>query len=302
MTDAAEALVQKHGTTWEEIESVKAQLLSRDLPESRQPRAGLMLSMLQELILETAELRIQLGRTQGLLFGPSTEKKKKKKRSEQSPTPPQGAASSPPPSEEAASSSEASTREPEKGPAPGHGRLPAEAYSGAQPCTCEHPQYSAGDRCPHCGGTLRAQKPSIEIRITGAPPLTATRCELERLRCDTCGWVVTAPMPPEAPLAQYDSSAVSMMGLSKYGLGLPFYRMARLQEALLEKIGRIYHWEREWKDLDPEARLEHHRRHSLPLLEQIKDSLQAGLEARVIEPNGSLGKAAAYFLNHWEGD
>lgn len=429
MREAAEALAQKYGSTWEEIDSVKAQLLSQDLPPSRQPRAGRMLGMLQELILEMVELRIQLGRTQGLIFGPSTEKKKEKRRPEPSATPPEKAAPS---------------AKREKEPAPGHGRLPAGAYSGARVCTCEHPQYSAGDRCPKCGGTLRAQKPSLEIRITGAPPLTATRYQLERLRCDTCGWVVTAPLPPEAPLAKYDSSAVSMMGLTKYGLGLPFYRMARLQEALgvpvpeatqyellrdahglfrplldalwqlaadaelvfiddthmkilkvepghrqstqttiliarhgahwiylyetgtrhagenlgrllaarspglpppiqmsdalaantchgigtlitfclvharrqffqiqdyfpdiceplLEKIGRIYHWERDWKDLDPQLRLEHHRHYSLPLMEEIKESLESGLEERRIEPNSSLGKAAAYFLNHWDG-
>jgi transposase len=436
MRDAAEALARKHGTTWEEIESVRARLLSRDLPESRQPRAGLMLTLLQELILETAELRIQLGRTRGLLFGPRTEKKREKD-CEPSGAPLEAA-------EASASSSEPSVPPPGKGPAPGHGRLPAEAYSGARLCTCGHPRHSPGDRCPRCGGTLRAQKPSVEIRITGAPPLTAVRYELERLRCDTCGWVTTAPTPPEAPLGKYDSGAVSMMGLTKYGLGLPFYRMARLQEALgvpvpestqyervrdaaqafrpvldrlrrlaadaelvfvddtrmkilnvergdrkstqttavvarrgahwihlyetgtrhagdnlkrlfasrspglpppiqmsdalacntshgivsliafclmharrkffeiqgyfpdvcaplLENIGRIYHWEREWKDLDPRVRLERHRRRSLPLMERIRDSLKAGLEARRIEPNGSLGKAAAYFLNHWDG-
>jgi hypothetical protein len=54
-------------------------------------------------------------------------------------------------------------------------------------------------------GLLRGQPtPALLLRIVGAPPIVATGYQLERLHCDTCGAVLTAPAPPEAGTQKYD--------------------------------------------------------------------------------------------------
>jgi hypothetical protein len=395
-----------------------------------------LLESLITLLSCLAEQKISQQRLQRLLFGPKTEKKKGTGK------PTQDASSKP--SSEPDPASEPTPTQGESRAGQGHGRLPADAYEAAQICPCAHAHLQAGQRCPQCGrGILRLQKPSIEIRITGHAPLGATRYELERLRCDTCGWVVTARPPPEAPAAKYSPSAVSMIGVLKYGTGMPFFRLARLQqrlgvplpwstqyelvrdasqslqpvvdqlwqlaaqadlvfvddspmpilqaekkdrkatrttvivarhaahwiylyetsfrhagdnlerlfsrrpahlpapiqmsdalaanaahpiatlithclvharryffdiqnyypeicEPLLEKVALIFQAEKQWQQRDPLERLALHRDHSLPRLEQIRDTLASQLEARLIEPNSSLGKAAHYFLDHFD--
>jgi transposase len=93
-----------------------------------------------------------------------------------------------------------------------------------------HPSLRAGDACPACHeGTVYAKVPGVIVRITGQPPLTAKIYQLEKLRCHLCGEVFTAPAPAEAGGAKYDATAGSMIGLLKYGSGLPFNRLEGLQ-------------------------------------------------------------------------
>jgi hypothetical protein len=43
---------------------------------------------------------------------------------------------------------------------------------------------------------VRVQKTrTIVLRIKGSPPIAATGKRMDRLRCDTCGEVFTAPVP-----------------------------------------------------------------------------------------------------------
>jgi hypothetical protein len=57
---------------------------------------------------------------------------------------------------------------------PGHGRLGAEAYGGAERVVCRHEDLAPGDRCPLCGhGTLYTLPPSRPIRIAGHAVLSA---------------------------------------------------------------------------------------------------------------------------------
>ena len=117
------------------------------------------------------------------------------------------------------------------GPArPGHGRNGAAAYRGAERVNVPHPSLSAGDACPACGqGTVYDKAPGVLVRITGQPPLGATVYRLQKLRCHLCGEVFTAPAPAAAGDRKYDATAGSMIGLLKYGSGLPFNRLAGLQ-------------------------------------------------------------------------
>ncbi len=82
---------------------------------------------------------------------------------------------------------------------PGHGRLEAEAYAGAERVACRHEALAVGQRCPVCGqGRLYGVPPGVEIRIDGNALLSAIRYEVEKLRCSACGQVFTAQLPVEA--------------------------------------------------------------------------------------------------------
>jgi transposase len=117
---------------------------------------------------------------------------------------------------------------------PGHGRNGAAAYRGAGRVKVAHAGLSSGDRCPECpkGKVYRLAEPAVLVRVTGMAPLSATVYELDRLRCNLCGQVFTAPAPAGVGQAKYDETAAAMVGLLKYGAGLPFNRIERLQRGM----------------------------------------------------------------------
>lgn len=114
---------------------------------------------------------------------------------------------------------------------PGHGRIPARAYSGCTQRMITHESWHSGGQCPHCGkGTLYRQKDwSPEVRLKGQVPVIGTVYHLERLRCHLCGKIETAQLPEEAGSEKYDLTVASIVALLRYGEGLPWNRMQRLQ-------------------------------------------------------------------------
>jgi transposase len=126
----------------------------------------------------------------------------------------------------------------------GHGRHGADAYRGAARIAVRHPSLAAGDACPTCGqGTVYEKAPGVLVRIIGQPPLGATVYELQKLRCHLCGEVFTAPAPVEAGEKKYDATSGSMIGLLKYGSGLPFNRLDGLQGNLEVPLPASTRWE-----------------------------------------------------------
>jgi transposase len=126
----------------------------------------------------------------------------------------------------------------------GHGRNGADAYRGAARIDVRHPSLSAGHACPACGqGTVYDKAPGVLVRITGQPPLAATIYELQKLRCHLCGEVFTAPAPEKAGDKKYDATAGSMIGLLKYGSGLPFNRLDGLQGNLEVPLPASTQWD-----------------------------------------------------------
>jgi transposase len=117
-------------------------------------------------------------------------------------------------------------------PKPGHGRNGAEAYRGARRITIAHAALKPGDRCPRClkGKIYQQKEPALRIRVVGQAPIAATVYELERLRCNLCGDVFEAEAPAGVGEKKYDESAAAMIGLLKYGSGVPFYRLEGLEE------------------------------------------------------------------------
>jgi transposase len=66
---------------------------------------------------------------------------------------------------------------------------------------------------------------------------------MERLRCNACGEVFTADEPGTAGPAKYDETAVAMIALLKYGTGMPFNRLERLQGQLGMPLPAATQWE-----------------------------------------------------------
>src|SRR5262245_53712251 len=127
---------------------------------------------------------------------------------------------------------------------PGHGRNGADAYRGGERVHVAHPSLAAGDACPTCGqGTVYEKAPGVLVRITGQPPLGATIYHLQKLRCHLCGQVFTAPAPAAADNGKYDATAGSMIGLLKYGSGLPFNRLEGLQGYLEIPLPASTQWD-----------------------------------------------------------
>ncbi len=102
----------------------------------------------------------------------------------------------------------------------------------------------AGDPCPACGeGTVYEKAPGVVVRISGQAPLAATVYQLQKLRCHLCGQVFTAPAPDETGSRKYDATAGSMIGLLKYGSGLPFNRLEGLQGHLEIPLPASTQWD-----------------------------------------------------------
>jgi transposase len=127
----------------------------------------------------------------------------------------------------------------------GHGRNPAAAFRGANKVAVGHPTLHSGDTCPEClRGRVYCRKESATlVRFVGHAPLEATVFEMERLRCNACGEVFTAAEPETAGPAKYDETAVAMIALLKYGTGVPFNRLERLQGQLGMPLPAATQWE-----------------------------------------------------------
>jgi len=80
-----------------------------------------------------------------------------------------------------------------KSPAKGHGRNGADAYAGAEKVEVRHETLQPGDPCPKCkkGTVYETVRPGVLVRLVGQAPISATVYELQKLRCNLCGVVVT---------------------------------------------------------------------------------------------------------------
>lgn len=133
----------------------------------------------------------------------------------------------------------------DKKKAKGHGRNSHRCYTGARRVSVAHPTLRPGQECPDCkkGKLRRRKEPAVAIAVTAQPPVGAVIHEMEQLRCDTCGKVFTAPTPAEAGVEKYDVSVGVMVGLMRYGSGMPFYRLERLQKSLGVPLPASVQWE-----------------------------------------------------------
>jgi transposase len=219
-------------------ESFLARVASAVLAEDFQIIEGMSYA-LPEILALIEQNPMTLRKLRHLLFGPKTEKTDKV--CSASPT----TADAPAP----------------KSKPKGHGRCPARHYTGARRIDVAHPTLQAGAWCEKCRrGKLRAQRSKgIVIRVVGAPPISATLWNLEKLRCDACGEVFTAPAPAQAGQEKYDVSVGVTVALLRYGSGMPHYRLARLQKSL----GVPMPASTQWEQMEPVAK------HAEPIFQEL---------------------------------
>lgn len=180
--------------------------------------------------------RVAVGRLKKLLFGAGSEKTAEVFSDSAEETPQD--------SEGGAPTGDASAEEKEK--RQGHGHNGAKEYEGAERIEVPHPSLKSGDACPEskCKGKVyRLKEPRHVLRITGQAPVKAKLYELEKLRCNLCGTVFTAEPPPEMGEEKYDATSASMIALLKYGSGLPFNRLERLEGSLGIPLPAATQWD-----------------------------------------------------------
>ena len=127
----------------------------------------------------------------------------------------------------------------------GHGRVAATEYEVATHFPVPHQTLTPGAPCPGCacGKLYELAEPAKFLRIVGQPLLSALCWDCQRLRCTACGDVYTACAPKEAQGPKFDESAVSILALCRYGLGLPHNRLERLQGNLQTPIPSSTQWD-----------------------------------------------------------
>lgn len=213
----------------QQIEKLLERAASNTMSEDDSELLRRIVESYSHLLELVGDKNTTIARLRKLMFGSRSEKTKDLVDDAQE----DGATTNTPPSDEPADD------HPEPNPAcgddsseprPGHGRHGADDYPGADHVEVKHSSHAAGDACPDCGqGTLYDKTPAVLIRFVGQAPLVATVYRLQKLRCHLCGKIFTASAPPDAADAKYDATVASMIGLLKYGSGLPFNRLQRLQ-------------------------------------------------------------------------
>lgn len=133
---------------------------------------------------------------------------------------------------------------PSKPKRPGHGRNGAANYTGAVRIPVPHASLQRAQCCPECPkGKVYPLPPASIVRVTGMAPLSANVYERGRLRCNLCGEVFEAELPPGIGPEKYDETAAAMVGMFKYGAGLPFNRLEGLQRNLGIPLPASTQWE-----------------------------------------------------------
>jgi transposase len=127
----------------------------------------------------------------------------------------------------------------------GHGRIPASVYQAATHIAVPHQSLQVGGACPACrfGKLFDLRDPAPYLRIVGQPLLAGTCWDCQRLRCSSCGHVHTAKPPAAALGPKFDESAVAMLALCRYGLGLPHNRIAHMQQHMKLPIPTSTQWD-----------------------------------------------------------
>jgi transposase len=127
----------------------------------------------------------------------------------------------------------------------GHGRLPVSMYEAATHIAVPHQSLNVGGCCPDCrsGKLYELKEPAQFLRIFGQPLLAGTCWDCQRLRCSSCGSMHTARAPAEAQGPKFDETAVAMIALCRYSVGLPHNRLERMQKHMKLPVPASTQWD-----------------------------------------------------------
>src|SRR5712671_6134259 len=245
----------------EEGEVLIAQVHQSNVPTAVAGRVEQIIRMYFWVVFALQEAKLSVKRLRNLLFGSRAQPKGRPESegeatSSEAPGQAAGAEEAAPLEEVApcletmgceagsgASENEAKPK-PKGGHRAGTGRLGADAYVGAKRTECRHEDLAVGQRCPVCGqGTLYELPPGVEIRIDGHALLSAMRYELQKLRCSACGQIFTASLPRDVGEEKYSARARAVLAVSRYSLGLPFYRLQGYQAMLGVPVPDATQWD-----------------------------------------------------------
>jgi transposase len=197
----------------DEVETIIAQAQALGLPEEHCRLLRRIVESYSVLLGELGDQKMTIQHLRELVFGAQTEKRREVLKNPDS-------------------APEKSTEKKEKCKPKGHGRAGAETYTGAKKVKVPHESLRPGDPCPLCKGKVYRKNPRRLVRIRGAAPFQGTVYEQECLRCNLCGEVFTAKAPPGVGEEKFDETVASMVGVLRYGSGLPMNRIAGLQKAV----------------------------------------------------------------------
>ena len=219
-----------------ELEAIVEHAKTEPLSEQDCEQLHLVLKTLYFLTTELEKKHVSIERLKRMLFGAATEKLKKvlDKALEQGNK-----------QQEDESDSQDDSQKKDNEKAKGHGRNGADAYTGAEKVSIPHQSLKPGDCCPECkkGTVYETNEPGRLVRVTGHAPIKATVYELQKLRCNLCGKIFTAKPPEDVGDDKYDAQSASMIALLKYGSGVPFNRLERLQGNLGIPLPAATQWD-----------------------------------------------------------
>jgi len=97
---------------------------------------------------------------------------------------------------------------------------------------CQNTDLKAGAACPvgNCEGKLYPFRRDDDVELSGTAPIQAVVYEREVLRCALCLTTFTAPLPEQAHGDKFHPSADAVVGVMRYGLGMPHHRLAQWQK------------------------------------------------------------------------
>jgi transposase len=212
-----------------EVEALIKRIESHQLSEGDYQLVARLLRLVLMLLKMVESKNASISRLKKMLFGPRTDKTEQ-------PANESGSVPQEPSAEDPSNAQQKSETEPtsisERKARKGHGRLSAAKYTGAKKVVCRDENLQAGGQCPHpdCHGRLYdAQEWQEFVRFSARPPIDATLYQQQVLRCRVCEARFAAPLPAGVAAIKYDETADVMMVLLKYGAGLPFYRLEKLQ-------------------------------------------------------------------------
>ncbi len=229
-----------------DIDAAIAAIQSTDLPSTTKEFAISCIKLAVWLPKALLEQKIKLSNLRKLIFGQGKRSNRNRESNKETtslkdePEQPANDAELAP-AEPAESDTPATTQ---NASLPGHGRLPHSAYTNTIEHTLAISDLSAGDLCPEdCGGKLYRYEPGVLVRVKGQNLAAVHKYWVEKLRCATCGYLVSADVPDEVGKSKYDAAFKAVLVLQKYYVAVPFNRQSYFQSLLQMPLPVSTQWQ-----------------------------------------------------------